>query len=185
MFFTWHGPKRTFHVLFHKLKAKLPDLPIQLSIGKSIHYLDIEIIQNNGILRTKVYRPGLTEQYTLPYIDNYPLHQYATRTRNHLINAIKSCINIKDFQDECLFMYSTYLLNRFPLDFIDHCIHQFFNEFNPSKLNYQYNQKAYESLRQLIIINVQVACLPTNNKRPSDDGDLQIETSMKRKKTKT
>jgi hypothetical protein len=55
MFLTWNGSKRQFHSHFHGIKTKLSDLPIELSIGKTIHYLDVEILQNNGILRTKVY----------------------------------------------------------------------------------------------------------------------------------
>jgi hypothetical protein len=76
-----------------------------------------------------------------------------------------------------------YYEQKFTLDFVDHCVHEFFHEFNPSKLNYRYDQKAYESLRRFVITNSQVSDLPMhNNKRPNHN-DLDIETSMKRIKT--
>ena len=185
MFLTWNGRKRTFFTLFHKIKAKLPDLPIQVSIGTSLHYLGVEIIQSNGILRTKVSRlGGLTERYTLPYLTNYSLEQYTTIIRARLIHAVQACNNVQDFQEEYLFIFTTCLLNRFPMDFILNCIHQFFNEFNPSKLNYKYDQKAYERLRQHIITtNMQALLLLVNKKRLHRD-DFDIETTnIKRIKT--
>jgi hypothetical protein len=184
MFFTWKGTKRTFFTMFNKIKENLPDLPIQVSIGKSIHYLDMEIIQYNGILRTKIYRSSLTEPYTLPYLINYPLDQYASLIRDHLIHAIQSCTNIEDFQDQHLFIYSICLVNRFPLDLIVDCVNNFFNEFNPSKLNYQYDEKTYKSLRQCVMTtNVQMSCLAMNNKRSHSNDDLNDGRKMKQLKT--
>jgi hypothetical protein len=90
---------------------------------------------------------------------------------------------MKDFQNERLFIYSTCLLNRFPLHFIDNCVRQFFHEFNPSKLNYQYNQTTYECLRRHVMMDAsELSSLSTNHKRPRHT-DLDPEPLIKRIKT--
>ena len=154
MFFTWNGSNCQFHSYFDEMKKQLPDLPIQLSIGKSICYLDVEIIQCNGKLQMQLYRPGLVQPDTIPYLTNYPLNQYPIIIHGHLIHSIHLCTNVEHFQKEHSFIYSSCLLNRIPLDSIMHCIHDFFHEFNPSKSNYQYNQKTYENLRQSVMISM-------------------------------
>ena len=181
MLFTWNGPKRTFYYLFARIKEQLPTLSTQLSMGISIRYLDVQIAHDHGILRTNMCRSGLAERYTIPYLSNHPMHQYAGMIRRHLMYATRSCNHLQDFEEEHSFLYSSYLFNHFPLDFITHCTHQFFNEFNPLKLDYKYNQKTYECLRQCVMMNDRVSSLSMKKKRPNPD-DLNTETNIKRVK---
>jgi len=184
IFLTWKGPKREFHNYFHRIKSNVPNIPIQLtSIGKSVYYLDTEIHHNHGVLRTKVYRLSLIERYVLPYLVTYPLDQYATSIRRHLIHTIQLCGNVHDFYDELSFIYSIYMLNGFPWYFIVDCTDKFFHEFNPSKLYHQYNQETYASLRQCVRNSTRVLnVFSIDNKRSSQE-DLAMETSAKRLKT--
>ncbi|CAF1338859.1 unnamed protein product [Adineta steineri] len=163
MFFTWNESKQKLCSMLEVIKRKYVHLPIHLSTGSSINYLDIEISQENSILQTKICRSCLTELYTWPYVINYPLEQYMAMIRAILIRAIQSCTNIREFRDEYMLVHSICLFNRFPSDFITSCNHQFFQEFNPSKKDYNYNQISYAHLRQQINMKFKLARLSLSN----------------------
>lgn len=177
---TWNGPTHDFHSHFRRIQSDLPPLPIKLiSRGRTVHFLDAEIQHQDGTLRTKVYRPRLIERYAAPYLLTYPSDQYAAQIRRHLIHIIRLCSNIEDFQEEQTFMYFVYSLNGFPLNFVADCIEKVFHEFNPSKFYAQYDQEAYQSLRNHVrMLNLS----SINNKRCMDE-DLATKTLVKRVKT--
>ena len=182
---TWQGPTSDFHSHFRRIQSDLPALPIELkSRGRVVHFLDTEIQQRDGILRTKVYRPRLIERYTTPYLVTYPSDQYAAQIRRHLHHIIRLCSNIEDFQDEQTFMYSLYSSNGFPLHFIADCVANVFHEFNLSKSYAQCDQEAYQSLRHQCVQNHhRVPTLSSLRIKRSNSGGLPMETSMKRVKT--
>ena len=68
-----------------------------------------------------------------------------------LSRAVVSCTDLKDFHREYTFIYSSCLLNRYPLAFIEHSIQQFFLQYNPTKTNFQYNKLEYRNFRQCIL----------------------------------
>lgn len=162
------------------------NLDMNFCIGSSVPFLDVEINHRQGILQTKIYRPCLTEPYTLSYLVNYPLEFYMKMIRIMLIRAIHCCTNVHDFHDEHKFIYVTSLINRFPLDFIDTCIREFFKEFNPTKLDYHYSQQAFKKLRRHVITTERLSMLSINNERSwydnkKDDYNFDSKTNTKKR----
>ena len=182
---TWQGPTSDFHSHFRRIRSDLPALPIVLkSRGRVVHFIDAEIQQRDGILRTKVYRPRLIERYTTPYLVNYPSDQYAAGIRRHLMHTIRLCSNVEDFQDEQTFMHSLYSLNGFPLHLITDCMENVCHEFNASKSFSQYDQEAYQSLRKQCVQNyARVPNLSSISSTRSNGENLPMEPSVKRVKT--
>lgn len=151
MFFTWNDSDDQLQTTLTRIKQTYANHSTIINLGYSVTFLDVEITQNQGKLRTNIHRPCLTEPYVLPYLVNYSTKFYQQAIRSLLVRAVQCCTHISDYYDEHRFIFTTCLFNHFPLYLIETIICEFFQEFNPSKLNNRYTQATYEQLRRQVL----------------------------------
>lgn len=154
MFLTWNDAPDQCHALLDMIEKKRPDLPIVRSLAYSVHYLNTNLRHIGGRLHTRIERSGLSEPLTIPYPKGLATQHYEKRIRASLIDAVRSCTHVDDFQTECLFFLHASICNRFPLARLASCIYQFLSEFQGLELQIGRNQDAYQCFRQRVMASL-------------------------------
>jgi hypothetical protein len=138
IFFTWNESKDKLVSFLNEknLTHSKHAAHIQMTVlmdNYKVQYLDAEISHIHGFLQTKVYHHSNFEPYTLPYLlsktrTSQSSHQVLLRAA--LFRAILYCSNVREFENEQLFIELSFLLNNVSLYFIQKITENFFIEFN-------------------------------------------------------
>ncbi|CAF4343326.1 unnamed protein product, partial [Rotaria sp. Silwood2] len=64
-----------------------PNIKLEYKIGKSLPFLDVLLINNNGILSTSVYHKPAAEPYVVPFISDHPQHVFVNVIQTSLARA--------------------------------------------------------------------------------------------------
>ena len=157
---TWNESAETLRDKLNQIHTQYPHLNLTILIGKTIQYLDAELSQTDGTLRTDVAKNVDTEPYSLPFVFGHRRNKFQTLLRASLIRAARCCANVLDFASEWEDLQLSFQYNRFSSDFIIYQIQSFLEEFQVDHLHIHlgesyYNQDLYDTLRRNIHLNHQ------------------------------
>lgn len=77
-----------------------PNIKLTYQIGKSLPFLDLFIINENGILKTSVYHKPTHEPTYLSYLSDHPRHVFPNIIYGALRRAIRYSSTFKAFENE-------------------------------------------------------------------------------------
>ncbi|CAF1097680.1 unnamed protein product [Adineta ricciae] len=165
---TWFGSRTALQTCFTKLNYEHPDVRITYSTGLNVHFLNVYIENQNGKLYTHIYHDPKKQPFLLPYVTGHPRLIHRQWFRYSLIRAGQSCIRLKDFQNERLYIELTFLANGYSLEFVEHNLEQFYKQFySSSKQTENLDQYAYNGIRRQLF-----RCLDTQKRRFSEREQL-------------
>lgn len=119
-------------------------------MGTTVHFLDVELAHDNGVLRTKLHRDPVTNESELR-------DTFASRTGNPsslfqaaFIDAV--CCNSTeiDFHQEARYITHTYVSAGFSTASIKQCIEQFNRQFDVGEMRDGIRVVPYDKLRQCV-----------------------------------
>ena len=134
IFITSNESTDTIKELLDKEGKKDVNIGINYHIYESVEFLDVLIENNQGQLKTSVFRKPAAEPYILPYISDHPHHIHSNTIDTALLRAIRFCSDIETFHNERLNTEIALLLNGYPPKFINHHFKQFFHKHHALSL---------------------------------------------------
>ena len=124
------------------------NIKIDYKIDVSVNYLDVNITNEDGRLRTSIYHKSAAEPYILPYTSDHPHHIHRNIPYAALLRAARVCSNVEDFDAERVHIDLSLLLNDYSPKFITRRIDRFFT------INYAisvFDQTRYQHLHQTLL----------------------------------
>ncbi len=104
----------TIKELLDREGQKDANISINYNIHESVEFLDVLIENNQGQLKTSVYRKPAAEPYILPYTSDHPRHIHANTIYTALLRAIRLCSDVETFDQERLNIEIALLLKDGP-----------------------------------------------------------------------
>jgi len=139
------------NTILDQANSKDPNIHITSSIGMNINFLDVNAVNSEGELRTRVFRKSAAEPYVVPFLSDHPRYVHRNIIRGALYRAVRVCSNINDFHRERLTIELTLLLNGYPPRFITHNFKRFFLELNAISLIEESNNDSYTNFHLELI----------------------------------
>lgn len=116
-------------------------------MGFSVDFLQAYVENRKSVLYTRVYRDPKAQKYTLPYVNQHAKIEHSHWVRSSLIQAVRYCTSVDDFNQERIYLEMTLLANGYTLEFVERRINHFFHHFNATSLRRVQDQQAYNRLR--------------------------------------
>jgi hypothetical protein len=154
MFFTSNCSNETLfgEVQQFRSQKQLETIQIKFQTGTTIQWFDVELSQQNGVIQTKLRQPDFLKSFTLPYDSSLTMNEHFDRLiYPTLRSSVLCCSQLKDFYTHYMCLYTCCIYNRFPLHLIQQHLQRFFHRLNPSKEHLQYDQFAYNEMRQQLL----------------------------------
>ena len=158
IFITWNGSSSELdRVLNETLRPSAAPFQVSSTCGTTVHYLNVEIRNNQGLLHTKVFQECPFEPYVLSCVPSQaPSPSVPTTLINAaLLRAVRCCNHLDDFELEKDRIRSLFIRNHFPSSFIEQCFNSFYREFQWTEPDSRAQPSAYADLRQRIRDNEQ------------------------------
>ena len=150
-FMTTNQTMNEINVQLGYAQKKDINIEIETTIGTSINYLDVTIINENGKLRTKIFHKPTAQPYYLPYTSDHP-HRYRHNIPyTALLRAARLCSNVNDFNQERLRIDVTLLLSEYPPNVISNQFLRFFQVNQAESVFKQLDEQAYQRLHQKVL----------------------------------
>lgn len=127
--------KRTNHIKF------------DVKMGYQIDFLQAYIENQKGVLYTRVYHDPIMQKYTLPYVNRHSQIEHSHWFRSSLIQAVRYCTTIEDFNQQRAYLQVTLLANGYGLEFIEKRTAHFYHHFDAVSLRHTMHQQVYDRLR--------------------------------------
>ena len=152
-FFTWNRSIDEIKCGFDNIRQKFQLNNIQFisSMGKTVHFLNVYIVNNNGQLYTRVYHNPNQQQFLLPFVTDHPRLIHRQWFRYALIRAGQYCSSFEDFYDEQRYIELTFLANGYSLDFVEYQLRQFYRLISPQEPNIIIDQYKYSDIRSYLL----------------------------------
>jgi hypothetical protein len=115
---TWNESEESLRDTINTFSTQHPHIQMTISVDETINYLDTEISDIDGTLKTKVAKDIDTEPHSLPFVFGHRRNKYKTLLRAALIRATRSCAHVSDFVNEFEGIQISFHHNRFSNDFI-------------------------------------------------------------------
>ncbi|CAF1619484.1 unnamed protein product [Adineta ricciae] len=120
--------------------------------GRSkIEFLDVQVENNHGQLRTSAFHKAAAEPYIIPFLSDHPRPVHRNTIKGQLIRAARLCSHVEDFNNERLNIEFTLLLNDYPPRFISYHFKKFFQQNNISLLMEELDQTIYQRFHRHLI----------------------------------
>ncbi|CAF1440339.1 unnamed protein product [Rotaria sp. Silwood1] len=131
-------------------KASNRDTNIQINyeINTSVNFLDVTINNENGHLKTCLYRKTTAEPNILPYTSSHPPHVHRNIPFAALLRAARICSDVHDFNRERIRIDLSLLLNNYPRNFIRKQFNRFFQVNNAIPVLDEWNSQVYHRLHE-------------------------------------
>ncbi|CAF3070398.1 unnamed protein product [Rotaria sp. Silwood2] len=146
IFMTSNEPDENIKVLLDRENDKDPNIRITYTIHESVKFLDVQVANVQGQLKTSVFRTPAAEPYILPYTSDHPRHIHSNTIQTALLRAIRLCSDIEIFDQERLNIEIALLLNGYPLNFIKCHLKQFFKTHNAIPIYQDLHGETYKKL---------------------------------------
>ncbi|CAF4192072.1 unnamed protein product, partial [Rotaria sordida] len=141
------------------------NIKLNANIGSFMNFLDLYMVNQDGILFTTIYQKPSYEPYYLPFSSIHPLHMKKNILFTMLLRAIRYCSTFHTYLDEREKLRMALLLNKYPNKFID-------DQFNKMLLRLNIDEPLtifnYDKYRQKILN------LPCNNNIVPTDYERHI-----------
>jgi hypothetical protein len=160
---TTNLPLDQINMLLDRANTKDPNIRITRSIGSTVEFLDVLLENNDGQLKTSVFRKSAAEPYIVPFLSDHPRHVHRNTIRGAIFRAVRLCSDVEDFDKERLNIELTLLLNGYPPRFISYHFKRFFEQNNTISLMEELDNDVYRELHQKLILQ------PTRRERVQND----------------
>ena len=146
--FTWNGPVAKLQAIIDELRQQYPDLHVQLRIGRQVSFLGAHVENLKSTLYTRVHHDPYTQPFLLPYAVGHPRLIHRRWFQSALLRASQYCPALEDFEDERIYIESTFLANGYSIDFVDYHLAQFLRLFKAYDLNFRLTKWTYPTIRR-------------------------------------
>ncbi|CAF1352319.1 unnamed protein product [Rotaria sordida] len=124
-----------------------PDIHFNMKIDSNVQFLNAYIENQNGTLYSRIYHDSNIQKYTLPYVIGNSKVAHSHWLRSSLIQAVRYCTSVHDFNQQRIYLEMTCLANGYSLEFIEKRINHFFQHFDAISLRSVLDQQVYKKLR--------------------------------------
>ena len=124
------------------------NIRITYSIGFKVEFLDVQVENHHGSLKTAVYRKPAAEPYILPYTSDHPRHVHVNIPYEALLHAVRLCSDVYAFDNERLNIEIKLLLNEYPPRFVKYHFDRFFRLNQVPKVFTELDAEQYQALHQ-------------------------------------
>ena len=111
IFLTWNKSEKELIKLLQEANTWHPNIKLDYKIGTTLPFLDVLLINDDGILTTSVYHKSATEPGVVPYISDHPRHVFGNIIQTSLARVIRYSSNFEAFHHERLCIKLTLLYN--------------------------------------------------------------------------
>ncbi|CAF1346300.1 unnamed protein product [Rotaria sordida] len=147
LFLTWNKTKPEFFHLIKMIGNQQTDILLNIKIDSNVQFLHAYIENQNGILYSRTYYDSNIQKYTLPYVIGNSKVAHSHWLRSSLIQAVRYCTSVYDFNQERIYLETTCLANGYSLEFIEKRINHFYQHFDAISLRSILDQQVYKKLR--------------------------------------
>ena len=138
--------------LLDKEGQKDANIGINYNIHQStMEFLDVLIENNQGQLKTSVYRKPAAEPYILPYTSDHPRHIHSNTIHTALLRAIRLSSDVQTFDHERLNIEISLLLNGYSPKFITHHFKRFFRKHDALSIYQELDSERYQQLHASLL----------------------------------
>lgn len=127
------------------------NIQINYDIASSVNFLDVQITNKDGRLKTTVYHKPAAEPYVLPYQSDHPRHIHRNIPYAGILRAARICSDLDDFNKEMVRMDLSLLLNGYPPNFIRTQFHRLFHRTDNDSLSTPMDQTTYHCLHRTLL----------------------------------
>ena len=100
VFMIWNRSERELIKLLDEANTWHPNIKLDYKIGQCLPFLDVLLVNNNGILSTSTYHKPAAEPYVVPYISDHPRHVFKNVIQTALTRAIRYSSTFEAYQRE-------------------------------------------------------------------------------------
>ena len=134
-----------------------PNVKLIYEIGKSISFLDLQIKNDNGHIRTSVHHKDAAEPYVVPFQSDHPCHIFENIIRGALFRASRHSSTLNKFNQQPLFIKLMLLYNGYHTYSIVEC---FYLSFLFSSYPVRYIHYHFPNiLKQLSVISTSISTM--------------------------
>ena len=153
MFLTWNESKDQLCTMLNipSNEQQYEHIQIISSIGQKVHFLNVELSHDKGILRTKVYHNLGTDEHELPDKFEYGENKPSKLIQAAVIDAVRCCSAEDDFHEELRHLRHCHLLRGFSAQFVRQNMIEFFVQFHVGKMCNGVITVPYDDLRQRVL----------------------------------
>lgn len=158
IFITWNGSSSELdRILNETLRPFAAPFQVSSTCGTTVHYLNVAIRNNQGLLHTKVFQECPFEPYVLSCVPSQAPSTSVPKTLMNaaLLRAVRCCNHLDDFELERNHIRALFIRNHFPSSFIEQCFNAFYREFQWTEPDSRAQPTAYADLRERIRDNEQ------------------------------
>ena len=116
------------NIELNRLEKKDENIRITRSLGSTVEFLDVQVTNDHGTLKTSVFHKPAAEPYILPYLSDHPRHVHRSTVKLGLLRAARLCSHVEEFDRERLNHELILLLNGYPPQFIAYHYKKFFQQ---------------------------------------------------------
>lgn len=127
------------------------NIKISYAIDRSVDFLDVSIINEDGRLRTKIHHKPAAEPYILPFTSTHTRHVQRNIPYAEILRAVRLCSNLNDFQTEWCRIDVSLLLNAYPPSFIRKQFGRLFRSTPIISMLDGMNEQSYQQLHHRLL----------------------------------
>lgn len=113
IFMTWNLSEQELVKLLDTANQHHSNIKFDYKIGQSLPFLDVFLMNNNGILSTSVYHKPTAEPYVVPFISDHPRHVFSNVVQTALTRAIRYSSSFQAYEHERRTIKLTLLYNGY------------------------------------------------------------------------
>lgn len=147
-----------------RVRQHVPSVKWDIKIGAQVDFLQAYLENRQGRLYTRVYHDPQIQKYTLPYVNRHAQIEHSHWLRSSLIQAVRYCTSVHDFNQERAYLQMTLLANGYDIEFVEKRITHFYHHFDVLFLREVLDQQVYDRLRHQMF-----NFLSEQNKRLKDE----------------
>ena len=148
---TTNAAVEDIHRQIERTAQKDVDIKINYEIDSSVNFLDVQIMNQDGQLRTKIHHKPAAEPYVLPYRSDHPRHIHKNIVYAAILRAARICSHFEDFNKGIVRSDISFLLNGYPPHFIWNKFDRLFRSTNFDILLKPMDQSTYRLFHRLLL----------------------------------
>ena len=86
---TWNKSEQKLRKLLDEANTWHPHIKLDYQIGQSLPFLDVFLMNQNGLLSTTIYHKPSAEPYVAPFLSDHPRHVFGNIVQGALTRAIR------------------------------------------------------------------------------------------------
>ena len=97
---TWNRSERQLRELLNEANTWHANIKLDYQIGQRLPFLDVLLVNENGVLSTSIYRKPSTEPYVVPFMSDHPRHVFGNIVQGALTRAARYSSTYQAFDQE-------------------------------------------------------------------------------------